>query len=184
MDRDETMSRLSAELNFNASRADHEPVTDSSLTYGDLRAFQAILGVSAHKLADMLRDSEPGYQPDDGSTEMEITVDDARRVGWALIGYAPDRDEILDRLRASITPAEARAVYPWRDIASDPPPVNESILVFIPNAEHYGAGIYRAMLVDMGTGRRWMTSALHMGRDTSPDSYPTHWLPLPTPPKA
>lgn len=107
MGRDETMSRLRAELNFNASRADHEPVTDSSLTYGDLRAFQAVLGVSAHKLADMLRESEPHRLPDDGDTDMEITVADARRIGWALIGYAPDRDVILERLRSSFSTKDA-----------------------------------------------------------------------------
>lgn len=97
--------RLAAELAFNAGRADHEPVTDSSLTYGDLRAFGAMFSVSGHKLADMLRDSEPHHQPDDCSTEMEITIEDARRIAWALIGYAPDRDDILLRLRRSLPDA-------------------------------------------------------------------------------
>lgn len=32
-----TADRLAAELSFNRERKDHEPVTDSSLTYGDLR---------------------------------------------------------------------------------------------------------------------------------------------------
>lgn len=32
-----TADRLAAELSFNRARKDHEPVTDSSLTYGDLR---------------------------------------------------------------------------------------------------------------------------------------------------
>lgn len=32
-----TADRLTAELSFNRARKDHEPVTDSSLTYGDLR---------------------------------------------------------------------------------------------------------------------------------------------------
>lgn len=55
--------------------------------------------ITVHKLVAMLRESEPHRQPDDGDTEMEITVEDARKIAWALIGHAPDRDEILNRLR-------------------------------------------------------------------------------------
>lgn len=69
----------------------------------------------------------------------------------------------------------------WQPIETVP--TNASVLVFIPNAEHYGHGVYRAMLVDMGTGRRWHTSGLHVGRDCGPDSQPTHWQPLPEPPE-
>jgi hypothetical protein len=68
----------------------------------------------------------------------------------------------------------------WEDISSAP--TNASVLVFIPNAEHYGHGVYRAMLVDMGTGRRWMTTGCHVGRDCGPDNTPTHWMPLPPAP--
>lgn len=92
--------RLAAELSCNAARLDHEPVTDSSLTYGDLRAINAVLYASAHKLSDLLREYEPIHQPDDGSTEFEITVDDARKIAWALIGSTTDRAEIFARLAA------------------------------------------------------------------------------------
>lgn len=61
-------------------------------------------------------------------------------------------------------------------------PTNASVLIYIPNAEHYGYGVYRAMQVDMGTGRRWMTSGLHIGRDCGPDSQPTHWMHFPPEP--
>lgn len=95
--------RLRAELTFNAARADHEPVTDSSLTYGDLRAFGAMFAVSNHTLADMLRDREPIRQPDDGDTEMEITVEDARRIAWALMGSSAQRDDLLNRIRSALS---------------------------------------------------------------------------------
>jgi len=68
----------------------------------------------------------------------------------------------------------------WQPIHTAP--TNDSVLVFIPNAEHYGEGIYRAMQVDMGTGRRWMTTGCHIGRDCGPDNQPTHWMPLPASP--
>ncbi len=69
----------------------------------------------------------------------------------------------------------------WQLIATAP--TNVSVLVFIPNAEHYGPGIYRAIQVDMGTGRRWMTTAWACGRDCDRDAQPTHWMLLPEPPK-
>lgn len=62
-----------------------------------------MLDVSPHALADMLRESEPLQQPDDGDTEMTITVEDARRLAWALFGI--DRDEIMDRVRAALSKA-------------------------------------------------------------------------------
>ncbi len=68
----------------------------------------------------------------------------------------------------------------WQPIESAP--TNASVLVFIPNADHYGHGVYRAMQVDMGTGRRWMTSGLHIGRDCGAENQPTHWMPLPPEP--
>lgn len=68
----------------------------------------------------------------------------------------------------------------WRPIETAP--VNVSVLAFIPSAKHYGPGIYRALLVDMGTGKRWMVSELHMGRDCGPHQQPTHWMPLPPAP--
>jgi hypothetical protein len=68
----------------------------------------------------------------------------------------------------------------WRPMETAP--TNESVLIFVPNLEHYGPGIYRAMQVDMGTGRRWMTTAAGMGRDLGPTEQPTHWKPLDQPP--
>lgn len=40
-----TADRLRAELSFNKNRADFDPVTDSSLTYGDLRKFSKLLSI-------------------------------------------------------------------------------------------------------------------------------------------
>jgi hypothetical protein len=68
----------------------------------------------------------------------------------------------------------------WQPIETAP--VNTSVLVFLSNWEHYGPGIYRAIRVDMGTGRRWHTTAWAIGRDLSADLSPTHWMPLPAPP--
>lgn len=68
----------------------------------------------------------------------------------------------------------------WRPIESAP--TNESVLIFVEHMEHYGPGIYRAIQVDMGTGRRWMTTAAGCGRDLGQNGSPTHWRPLPAPP--
>jgi hypothetical protein len=69
----------------------------------------------------------------------------------------------------------------WRDIATAP--TNESVLIFVPNMEHYGHGIYRALHVDMGTRRHWQVTAIGMGRNLAPMGlHPTHWMPLPDPP--
>lgn len=71
----------------------------------------------------------------------------------------------------------------WQPIETAPK--NVSVLVYIPNAEHYGEGIYRAILVDMRPTLRaphWTTTGLHVGRDIGADCQPTHWMPLPAPP--
>lgn len=68
----------------------------------------------------------------------------------------------------------------WRPIETAP--TNESVLIFIPNHEHYGIGVYRGMQVDMGTGRRWCANVVAMGRNLQPYQYPTHWMPLPAAP--
>lgn len=80
--------------------------------------------------------------------------------------------EILADVLAYIAHLEAAqaANDNWRPISEAP--VNESVLVFIPNAEHYGHGVYRAIQIDMGTGRRWSVSGLHMGRDCGPEQQP------------
>lgn len=70
----------------------------------------------------------------------------------------------------------------WQPIETAP--TNTSVLVFVPNTEHYGEGIWRAILVDMGTGRRWASTGLHVGRDIAEGWTPTHWRQLPAPPGA
>lgn len=70
---------------------------------------------------------------------------------------------------------------PWQPI--DSAPTNKAIQILIPNADYYGNdGVYSGMLVDMGTGKRWMTFGWAVGRDLGPDMWPTHWQPLPSPP--
>ena len=69
----------------------------------------------------------------------------------------------------------------WQPIGTAPK--NISVLGFIPNAEHYGHGVYRMMLVDMGTGLHWSVNGLHMGRDCGTENKPTHWMPLPDAPR-
>lgn len=61
-------------------------------------------------------------------------------------------------------------------------PINASVLVFIPNAEHYGPGIYRALRPKFGILRPWQVTGLHMGRDCGRGYQPTHWMPLPSVP--
>lgn len=68
----------------------------------------------------------------------------------------------------------------WQPIATAPK--NVSLLGFIPNAEYYGPGIYKMMLVNFDTGPHWSVNGLHMGRDCGPNYQPTHWMPLPPPP--
>jgi hypothetical protein len=79
------------------------------------------------------------------------------------------------------TPTQTAAhVADWQPIETCPE--NVSVLIYIPNAEHYGPGIYRAIRVNMGTGKRWLTTAWSCGRDYTANPEPTHWMPLPKPP--
>lgn len=63
-------------------------------------------------------------------------------------------------------------------------PSNIAILVFVPNREHYGPGIYRAMYWNHPERCEpfWQSTALASGRNIPADSLPTHWMPLPEPP--
>jgi hypothetical protein len=69
----------------------------------------------------------------------------------------------------------------WRPIETCP--TNVSVLIWLPSCEHYGPGIYRAILCDMGTGKRWHTTAWASGRDLDPRERPEWWMPLPAPPR-
>lgn len=71
----------------------------------------------------------------------------------------------------------------WQTIETAP--INTAVLVFVPNWDHYGPGIYRAIRVNFGPDRaaeHWHSSAWAMGRDFATDCQPTHWMPLPDPP--
>lgn len=87
-----------------------------------------------------------------------------------------------------ITDADSKTVQGWQPIETAP--VNQSVLVYIPNAEHYGEGIYRAIWIESNYEwlspeqypRHWQTTGLHCGRDCC-SQLPTHWMPLPEPPR-
>ena len=82
---------------------------------------------------------------------------------------------------AALSPATGRVEGEWQDIASAP--TNKAIQVWVPGLDYYGNdGVYAGMLVDMGTGQRWMTFAWAMGRDMCGENRPTHWRPLPASP--
>lgn len=103
---------------------------------------------------------------------MEKRLSTARALGSEAAHEEPDLPDTWGELPASL--------LGWKELETAP--TNTSVLVFIPNADHYGPGIYRAMQVDMGTGRRWMVTGLHMGKDCGEHYAPTHWMPLPEPP--
>lgn len=70
----------------------------------------------------------------------------------------------------------------WQPIATAP--LRKAVLVYIPNKEHYGPGIYRAILVDLATEKRWQTCYHKGSSDLLPDEQqPTLWMHLPPPPK-
>jgi hypothetical protein len=63
-------------------------------------------------------------------------------------------------------------------------PTNTAILIHVPGFDYYeNNGWCAGMLVDMGTGNRWHTFGWAVGRDLGPEDKPTHWMPLPAPPK-
>lgn len=107
------------------------------------------------------RDDMNHYEFDE---ELALTYELAKRL-------ERERDEASEQLGFGV----------WQPIETAP--TNQAVLVFIPNAEHYGLGVYRAMRVDMGTGRRWMTTALRCGSDCRHGQNPTHWMSLPPPPQ-
>lgn len=105
------------------------------------------------------------------------------RAGWLVLPQKV-RDS-WERAAAALAarPAATEAQVAWQDISTAPP--NKAVQVYVPNHDYYGnEGVYAGMLVDMGTGQRWMTFAWAMGRDMCGDSRPTHWRPLPAPPSS
>ena len=71
----------------------------------------------------------------------------------------------------------------WRKIETAPE--NRAILIHIPHLDYYGNnGVYAGMLVNMGTGIRWMTFGHAIGRDLGRDDLPDAWCEFPAAPKA
>jgi hypothetical protein len=67
----------------------------------------------------------------------------------------------------------------WQPI--DSAPENVAILIHVPRLDYYGNNcVYAGMLVNMGTGRRWMTFGHAIGRDLGPDCMPDGWMPMPS----
>jgi hypothetical protein len=70
-------------------------------------------------------------------------------------------------------------VREWHPIETAP--TNKAILIHVPNLDYYGNdGVYAGMLVDMGTGRRWMTFGWAIGRDLGEENVPVAWREIPT----
>jgi hypothetical protein len=103
-------------------------------------------------------------------------IAELERDGWGPMTFE-EWDELLELAKRALKRPQTQ----WQDIASAP--TNISVLIFIPNWDHYGPGIYRAILVDMGGSKHWTTTAWSCGRDLRPDVQPTHWQPLPAPPE-
>lgn len=108
----------------------------------------------------------------------------AGRLVYGLLGYFSNlvdrqlrEEDIMSIARALV---EERHCQGWQDISTAPE--NTSILVHIPHLDYYGnKGVYAAMLVNMGTGKRWMTFGHAIGRDLGRDDVPTEWMPMPSP---
>jgi hypothetical protein len=81
---------------------------------------------------------------------------------------------------ASPRPSAPEAgVREWHPIETAP--TNKAILIHVPNLDYYGNdGVYAGMLVDMGTGRRWMTFGWAIGRDLGEENVPVAWREIPT----
>jgi hypothetical protein len=119
---------------------------------------------------------------------MQMTQDSLARLifaeRWRGAGFSDCYDDASETAKSEyLRIAQAvLAAMGWRDIKDAP--VNESVLVWIPNREHYGDPVYRGLQVDMGTGKHWQVNGLSMGRDLANHEQPTHFMPLPLPPGA
>jgi hypothetical protein len=113
---------------------------------------------------------------DDVVRVASIAVRQARNGSITPPENGTEYDECL--ARAALTAALAAM---WRPI--DTAPMNAAVLIKLPNLDYYGNNsVYAGMLVDMGTGKRWMTFGYAIGRDIGPDDWPLAWMPLPSPP--
>lgn len=92
-----------------------------------------------------------------------------------FIGNATSEEAVRHALTAAL------ALSGWRTI--DSAPINRAVLIKTNTPDYYGnSGIYEAILVDMGSGRRWHTFGYAVGRDLGGGWMPTHWKPLDAPP--
>ena len=81
----------------------------------------------------------------------------------------------LDGLRPAAADAGVRE---WQPIETAP--TNKAILIHLPGLDYYGNdGVYAGMLVDMGTGRRWMTFGWGIGRNIGDENAPVAWREIP-----
>lgn len=89
--------------------------------------------------------------------------------------------EVIAKTIADAVMAERKRGH-WQPIETAP--ANTAILLHIPHLDYYGNnGVYAGMLVNMGTGARWMTFGHAIGRDLGPECKPDAWRPFPSPPK-
>lgn len=122
--------------------------------------------------ADETRLSQPAGTRDVWKAVTEVVLKEIER--QAAFGMFPS---IAD-FRVALEAARDTQPAAWQPISSAPSDV--SILIYIPNAEHYGEGIYRA--IHSSEFNSWTTFGLHVGRAIGGDWQPTHWMPLPASP--
>ena len=111
---------------------------------------------------------------------------DEERVGAAVLAELSDRkgfrhllgdidDEVMGEIRGSVGRAAIAAMSSWRDVATDPPPPNVSLLLFEPETP----GRAGAIVVGMA---RWGWDN-EVARNWSENPWATHWMPLPPAPE-
>lgn len=98
-----------------------------------------------------------------------------------IVGAEMPGSNLNEKLLVFLKSQIGKPASAWQPISTAP--LNQSVLIFLPNWDHYGPAIYRAIHVDMGTGKHWHTTAWACGRDLV-DLEPIAWQPLPKPPEA
>ena len=135
--------------------------------------------------------SAPASIPATGMPGYEAAKQLARHVTQGLADqHGPDHDRtagartvlgVLVAKQSGHAPAPASLPDGWRTI--DSAPTNRAILIHIPRLDYYGNnGVYAGMLVDMGSGRRWITFGHAIGRDLGKDDLPDMWCEFPAAP--